>query len=550
MDSYYDLGNCSRPVSTRSKEAQSWFDRGLVWTYGYNHEEAVRCFQKAAEADPSCAMAQWGIAYAAGPNYNKQWKAFDPADLQRSLTLAHGATAKALSLIGNASPVEQALIRPLAKRYPADDPNAVGSLWNDDYAAAMREAYQAHSADPDVTALFAEAIMNRTPWTLWDIKSGAPAEGADTLEAIEVLERAMAAPGGMKHPGLLHMYIHLMEMSPNPERALKACDALRSLVPDAGHLVHMPTHIDVLCGHYKNVVEWNEAASRADEHYFAREDAATFYSLYRCHNTHFRIYGAMFLGQYAPAIEAANELIANLPEKLLRIESPPMADWLEGFVPMKMHVLIRFGRWIDIIGMELPKDAQLFCTTTAMIHYAKAVALAAIGSVAKAEEEAKRFEAAAANVPPSRYLFNNTCIDILAIANEMMRGEIAYRKGDFDKAFAHLRRSVELDDNLPYDEPWGWMQPARHALGALLLEQGRVEEAEAVYRADLGLDHTLARACQHPDNVWSLHGFHECLTRLGETAEAIMVKQRLDLAVARADVPVKSSCFCRQSEAA
>jgi tetratricopeptide (TPR) repeat protein len=217
---------------------------------------------------------------------------------------------------------------------------------------------------------------------------------------------------------------------------------------------------------------------------------------------------------------------------------------------MKMHVLIRFGRWIDAIGTEMPKDQKLFCTTTAVIHYAKAVALAAMGSVAKAEEEAKRFEDAAARVPPSRYLFNNTCLDILAIANEMMQGEIAYRKGEYDKAFAHLRRSVELDDNLPYDEPWGWMQPTRHALGALLLEQGRVEEAEAVYRADLGLDQTLARACQHPDNVWSLHGFHECLTRLGKTAEAIMVKQRLDLAVARADVPVKSSCFCRQSEPA
>ncbi|NJM31375.1 MAG: tetratricopeptide repeat protein [Rhizobiales bacterium] len=550
MDSYYDLGGYSRPVSTKSKEAQLWFDRGLIWTYGYNHEEAVRCFQKAAAADPSCAMVQWGIAYASGPNYNKQWKAFDPADLQRSLALAHGATAKALALVDKTSPVEQALIRPLAKRYPAGDPAAVGTLWNDDYAAAMRDAYAAFSNDPDVAALFAEAIMNRTPWTLWDIKSGTPAEGADTLEAIDVLERAMAAPGGMRHPGLLHMYIHLMEMSPYPERSLKACDALRSLVPDAGHLVHMPTHIDVLCGHYKNVVDWNGAASAADAHYFAREGAASFYSLYRCHNTHFRIYGAMFLGQYMPAIAAADELIVNLPEELLRIESPPMADWLESFVPMKMHVLIRFGRWIDIIGTPLPKDKDLFCTTTAMIHYAKAVALAATGGVAKAEEEAKRFEAAVSRVPPSRYLFNNTCLDILAIAAEMMKGEIAYRRGDFDKAFAFLRRSVELDDNLPYDEPWGWMQPARHALGALLLEQGHVEEAEAVYRADLGLDHTLARACQHPDNVWSLHGFHECLTRSGKTAEAIMVRQRLDLAVARADVPVKSSCFCRQSEAA
>ena len=185
---------------------------------------------------------------------------------------------------------------------------------------------------------------------------------------------------------------------------------------------------------------------------------------------------------------------------------------------MKVHVLIRFGRWNDIIAMPLPPDPGLFCVTTSMIHYAKAVAHAARGNVTAAEEEARLFVAASARVPASRYVFNNTCLDILGVAAEMMRGEIEYRKGNFDVAFDHLRKSVELDDNLPYDEPWGWMQPARHALGALLLEQERVEEAEAVYRADLGLDGTLARACQHPENVWSLHGFHECLMRLGKQA--------------------------------
>jgi tetratricopeptide (TPR) repeat protein len=185
-----------------------------------------------------------------------------------------------------------------------------------------------------------------------------------------------------------------------------------------------------------------------------------------------------------------------------------------------------------------------------MIHYAKAVAQAASGNVAAADDEARRFDAAVARVPPSRYLFNNTCLDILAVAAEMVKGEIAYRKGRFDAAFAHLRRSVELDDTLPYDEPWGWMQPTRHALGALLLEQGRVEEAEAVYRADLGLDPTLPRACQHPENVWSLHGFHECLVRLGKQAEAALIQQRLELATAWADVPIRSSCFCRLAAAA
>jgi len=546
----YDLGSYRRPITTRSKEAQLWFDRGLVWCYGYNHEEAVRCFQKAAKADPNCAMAHWGIAYAAGPNYNKQWKAFDAADLKRSLSTAWKATQKALACLKKASPAERALIEPLVERYPSADTAAVTPVWNDNYAAAMRKVYRAHPDDLDVATLFAEAIMNRTPWQLWDIKAGTPAVGADTAEAIAVLERSLAQPGGMEHPGLLHMYVHLMEMSPHPQRALRAADALRTAAPDAGHLVHMPTHIDVLCGLYKNVVDWNGRAIVGDRKYLKQRGQKNFYSLYRCHNYHFKLYGAMFLGQCEPGLAAADEMIANLPEALLRVESPPMADWLEGFVPMKQHVLIRFGKWKEIVAQPLPKDRRLYCTTTAMMHYAKAVAHAASGNIAKAEDEAQRFEIARAAVPPTRYVFNNTCLDILAIAAEMMRGEIAYRKGRFDEAFAHLRKSVALDDGLPYDEPWAWMQPTRHALGALLLEQGRVEEAEAVYRADLGLDGVLSRACQHPENVWSLHGLYECLMRLGKRAEAGIIKARLDVVVAWADVPIKSSCFCRLSAAA
>jgi len=230
---------------------------------------------------------------------------------------------------------------------------------------------------------------------------------------------------------------------------------------------------------------------------------------------------------------------------LLMVDSPPMADWLEGFISMKQHVYIRFGKWQDIIDQVLPENPDLFCVTTAMMHYAKSVAYAASGDVTNGEKEANLFEQAFARVPDSRYVFNNTCLDILAVAREMMLGEIAYRKQDYDKAFAHLRKSVELDDNLPYDEPWGWMQPTRHALGALLLEQNRIEESMEVYRADLGLDGTLSRACQHPDNVWSLLGYHECLVRLDQTMDAQIIKQRLDLANARTDVAVKSSCYCK-----
>ena len=545
MDYGYDLGSYSRPVTTTSKQAQLWFDRGLLWTYGYNHEEALRCFTNATEHDPDCAMAWWGLAYAAGPNYNKQWSAFDADDLKTSLDVACTATSRAMALLHKAGSVEQELIKPLQKRYPVNAPADVTPVWNDDYAAAMRIAYQAHSSDLDVAALFAEAIMNRTPWTLWDIKKGVASDGADTMEAIAVLERAMTQPGGMEHAGVLHMYTHLMEMSPHPERALKAADALRALVPDAGHLVHMPTHIDVLCGQYRDVIEWNQRANIADEKYLTRQGALNFYTLYRCHNLHFIIYGAMFSGQYAPAIAAAQRMEATIPEDLLRVKSPPMADFLEAFVPMKMHVYIRFGKWQEIIAAPLPHDQTLYCVSTAVTHYAKAIAYSAMFNTGMAEKEAAQFEAARARIPESRSLFNNAALDILAVAAEMMRGEIEYRKFNHDKAFAHLRKSVEMYDNMCYDEPWGFMQPTRHALAALLMEQKQYVEAEAIYRADLGFDNSLSRSCQHPDNVWSLHGLHECLMRRSAFDEAHIIKQKLDVMLARADVKISASCFCR-----
>jgi tetratricopeptide (TPR) repeat protein len=223
-----------------------------------------------------------------------------------------------------------------------------------------------------------------------------------------------------------------------------------------------------------------------------------------------------------------------------------MADFLEGYLTMKQHVLVRFGKWREIIEQKVPEDGELYCSNVAMIHYAKAVAHSALGNVAEAEAEKASFMAAKARVPDSRRVHNNTVVDLLSVAEAMLNGELEYRKGNYDTAFAHLRRSVELSDALPYDEPWGWMQPSRHALGALLLEQGRIEEAEAIYRSDLGLDGKLSRACQHPDNLWSLHGLHECLVRRREKVETALIRQRLDLAQARAEVPIRASCFCRR----
>jgi len=547
---YYDLGPFKRAVTTTSEAAQKWFNRGINWMYGYNHAEAIACFQRTLEHDPACAMAHWGVAYASGPNYNLPWVRLDPAGKAAALAASHDATQLALSHSEGAGDVEQALIRALPARYPQRDPIDDQRGWDTDYADAMREVHKAHSDDLEVCALFAEAIMNRTPWQMWDLKTGGVVKGAGTLEAQEVLERAFAElPASWEHPGMLHLYIHLMEMSPFPQKALRAGDCLRDLVPDAGHLIHMPTHIDVLCGQYRDVVIYNQKATRADRKFLAKEGAMNVYSLYRIHDHHFAIYGAMFLGQYTPAIKAAQEIIDTTPEDLLRIPSPPMADFIEGYLAMKQHVLIRFGKWQEIIDQEMPEDQALYCCTTAMMRYAKSVAHSATGNVAGAEAERDEFIAAKALVPDSRRVHNNTVVDTLEIAQAMLEGELEYRKGNFAVAFDHLRRAVELDDNLPYDEPWGWMQPARHALGALLLEQDQAEEAEAVYRADLGLDQSLSRACQHPNNLWSLHGLHECLTRRGETIEALLIKQALDQAMARSEVEVKASCYCRQNAA-
>ena len=341
-----------------------------------------------------------------------------------------------------------------------------------------------------------------------------------------------------------------MEMSPHPEAALVTGDRLREVSPDMGHLTHMPTHIDIQCGHYRDAMHWNQKAIIADRKFYDRAGPMNFYSGYRVHNYHFAAYGAMFLGQYAPAIAAADELIETMPEAMLRIPSPPMADFFESYVSIRQHVLIRFGKWREIIAQDLPADRDLYCNTVAMIHYAKGVAHAALGDVPAAEAEQALFREAAKRVPESRQIHNVPCVKLMAIAEEMLEGEIAYRRGEHDAAFARLRAAIALEDDLPYDEPWGWMQPIRHALGALLLEQGRAAEAEAVYREDLGLGGALPRAQIHPDNLWALRGLLDCLERRGETAEAALIRQRVDFAAARADLPVSVSCFCASGKAA
>ncbi len=540
-DEYFDLGPHARTVTTTSDDAQTWFNRGLNWTYGFNHEEAIRCFEAAVKADPACALAHWGIAYCIGPNYNKHWEMFAPEERVVTLQTAHKAIADGLA-VTDCTEAERALLTALQARYPQDPETEDFGPYNDAFVAAMRPIYEAHRDDLDIASLFAESLMGRTPWQLWDLETGEPNEDASTEEAREVLERVFDADrAAWAHPGLLHMYIHLMEMSPTPELALSHGDHLASLVPDSGHLLHMATHIDVLCGDYQNVISRNHAAALADLPYTSLRGAENFYTVYRIHNVHFEAYGAMFLARKNVALTAARELQNLLPEPVVAF----LPDFFEAFWGMKAHVLVRFGLWQEILEEPLPENSELFSFTTALLRYARVVALANSGRQEEARAELDLFFAAKEAVQDSRYMFNNPAADVLNIAAEMAQGELHYKSGDIETGFTHLRKATHFSDHLLYDEPWGWMQPPRHALAALLMEQQRFDEAEEIYRADLGLSDSLPRPCQHPGNIWALHGLHECLTRRGETGEAVYVKRQLDKVAARADVPVGASCFCR-----
>ncbi|KAJ9643165.1 hypothetical protein H2204_002060 [Knufia peltigerae] len=547
-DDYYDLGTYHRPITTSNPEAQTWFDRGLIWSYGFHHEESAECFQKAISLDPDCAMAYWGLAYALGPNYNKPWSFFDGVELESTVSRTHAAIESAISKSRRTTAVEQALINALEFRYPQDKPDSDCSIWNLPYADAMSAVHAQFPDDLEVATLCADALMNLTPWALWDLRTGRPAPDAKTLEIKRILDHALTLPGGSTHPGLLHLYIHLMEMSPTPERAMPHADALRDLVPDSGHLRHMPTHLDILCGDYRAAIAGNSAAMAADRKYLARSGPLHFYTLYVTHDAHFRLYASLFSAQKRTALATARVVEDNLPGALLRVASPPMADWLESFVGMRVHVLVRFGMWDDLLALPLPADEDLYCVTTALTHYGKGVAYASSSRPSEAVAQRDLFRSALTRVKPTRTLFNNTATDILAVASAMLEGEIAYRQGHFDEAYSWLREAVRLDDSLPYDEPWGWMQPPRHAYGALLLEQGHVEMAAKVYATDLGFDDdddTLPRPQRHPNNVWSLHGYYECLVKLGRLAEARILRPQLMYHVALADVEIRSSCFCR-----
>jgi tetratricopeptide (TPR) repeat protein len=489
------------------------------------------------------------VAFALGPNYNKPWDLFHEKELKSTLKKINDANTKAVTHAADATEVEQALIRAVQSRVPQGLDEPAFRACNEAYAEAMSLVYKQFPKDLDIASLYADSLMNLAAWNLWDLKTGEPTPGSRSLEAKAVLDAALAQPGCDNHPGILHLYIHLMEMSQTPEIALVAADHLRTLIPDAGHLVHMPSHLDILIGDYRRAIASNADACLADEKYVAEHGGENFYSFYRMHNYHSLIYAAMFAGQSKVAIDTVTRMESSLTEPLLRTQSPPMADWLENFRSVRVHVLVRFGLWDELIALKLPEDQELHCVTTAMVHYGKGVAYAATGDLERATKHRDHLAAAIDKIPSSRICgdFPNKSNVVLQVGQAMLDGELEYRMGNYEMAFEHLRTAIERDDALTYAEPWAWMMPTRHAYAALLMEQGRVEEATQAYAADLGYDDTLPRARHHPNNVWALHGYHECLVKLGRNEEAKIIQQQLTLAQAVADVDVNASCYCRQS---
>ena len=548
----FDLGSRVFPVSTSSNEAQRLFDLGLNWCFGFNQEEGLGCFKAAAALDPTCAMLHWGIAYAAGPFYNMPWCDFSEVEATECTAFCRGHIDQALALSDSATALEAALIRALAQRIQKPQPvsQAEFDAWDDAYADAMRKVNSDFPNHQDVMALFVEAMMTRNPWHLWDVKKGHPTEGADTLEAIGLCEQAIILAdrlGEAQHPAILHLHIHLLEMSPEPEKAMDSADRLGGLCPDAGHIHHMPGHIYVLCGEYEKARIASEKAIAVDREYLAYAGPHNYYTTSRCHDLHLMMHTCMLLGQFKSALDAAEEICENLTADVIDLKDKPfIRNTMEGYFAMKMHALVRFGKWREIAEAPMPENAELYCVSTSMHHYAKGIAYAAMKQFGDAEEQKMYFFDSLRRISPARKFFNNSALQTLGVGEKMLLGELEYHKGNHEVAFEHLREAVQRSDSLHYSEPWPWMHPPRHALGALLMEQGQHAEAEKVYREDLGLSDAVLRCAQHPNNVWALHGLVECLTNRGETEESGNFTTLLESAIAKADFTVTSSCCCRE----
>ena len=518
---YEGLGSYSRKITTDSPEAQRYFDQGLAFLHGFNHRAAIRAFQQAAEIDPRCAMAHWGLALACGPHINLTVVPPPAAELAwKELNLARKNA-------DYASPVERTLIDALGKRYANPQPADRSGL-DRAYANAMRDVWRNFPNDPDLGALFAEAMMDLRPWDQWTAQ-GKPQPGTDeilaTLDAVLKLNP--------NHPLANHLYIHAVEASPNPQRAIAAADRLRNLQPGLAHNVHMPSHIDIRTGQWLKAVDTNAKAVEADQRYrkiFGQPKG--FLNVYIAHNRHMLAYAAMMTGQRDLAMKHIRAMVAEMPADFLK-ENVLQA---EGNVAMPLEVMVRFGLWNDILT-EPEKYTEKMWFTRAFHHAARAIASAAKSSTTNARNEQRIFLELTRLVPKETSLGNNSCEAILGVVTPMVEGEILVAEGQVDRGIEELRAAIQQEDALKYDEPPGWLIPVRHSLGAVLMKQQRFAEAEQVYREDLA---------RLPDNGWSLFGLAETLRRQSKNAdEASETQAKFEKVWAKADLKITTSCLCQ-----
>jgi tetratricopeptide (TPR) repeat protein len=496
------LGNWRHPVTTSSTQAQAFFDQGLRLIYAFNHDEAARSFQRAAELDPKCAMAYWGIAEAVGPNYN------DPASEPRFVQ-AHAAMEKAELLGADASDSDKAYIAALALRFPADAKSDLHAA-AEQYRDAMREVMRRFPDDLDAATLFAESGMNLHPWGLWR-PDGTPEEG--TEEIVATLESVIRREPD--HMGAVHYYIHAVEASNSPERALAGANRLAALAPAAGHIVHMPAHIYIRTGDYEAAMRTNQKAAQADQTYLAASGAQGIYPMmYYSHNLHFIAMAAAMNGNYAESRRSAQLLAANVGPHVKEMPA------LGGFMTVPLAVEVRFHKWNEILRVPAP-DASLE-TATVFWHFAHGLALAATGKLDDAETEHK-FVTEVEEKTPADAVFqmpiNNKTKDILKIAENVLGAKIALAKNDMDGAVNQLRTAVAVQDSLKYDEPQDWFYPVRESLGAVLLKIGDYAGAEDVFRADLE---------RNPRNPRSLFGLEQALKSQDKAYDAGFVRKQFE----------------------
>jgi tetratricopeptide (TPR) repeat protein len=512
------LGTHKFPVTTRSEQAQSFINQGVNLAYGFNHAEAGRAFREAVRLDPECAMAYWGQALVLGPNINAPMV---PEDEPK----AHELAQKAVALKPKASEREQAYIDALAQRYSGSEKPDRKSL-DLSFANAMREVHKRQPDDLDAATIFAEALMDLRPWNYW-APDGRPYP--ETTEAMETIEAVLKR--NPNHPGGAHYYIHLVEATKSPERAEQAADRLLSLMPGAGHMVHMPSHIYIRIGRYGDASLSNQLAVQADEEYITQCRAQGLYPLaYYPHNIHFLWAAATMEGRSRTAIEAARKTASKIPAE--EVKKLPI---LQSFVAVPYYALTRFGKWDETLKEPSPSNDSPF--VKAIWHYARGAALAATGKFKDARREVESLRKIAAgpeiaNLPAS--FSANTAGTILAVAVETLAGELAARQRQFDKALAHLEKAVRLEDALVYTEPSDWHYPVRQSLAAVLLEAGRPVEAEVVYWEDLR---------RNPENGWSLFGLMMSLRAQGKKGEADAIEKRFQKAWTHADVKLTASRF-------